>query len=67
MKEQTLRIPGATLYYEMRGAGPVLVLIAAGSSDAGIFERLANVLANEYTVVSYDRRGNSRSPLDGPP
>jgi len=67
MKAQTLKVPGATLYYETRGSGPVLLLIAGGGTDAGVFEAVAHVLAHDYTVVTYDSRGNSRSPLDGPP
>jgi pimeloyl-ACP methyl ester carboxylesterase len=67
MKAQILQIPGATLYYESRGSGPTLVLIAGGSGDAGIFTPVAGILANEYTVATYDPRGNSRSRLDGPP
>jgi len=45
----------------------VLLLIAGGGTDAGIFEGVARFLAHDYTVVTYDPRGNSRSPLDGPP
>src|SRR5258708_3069400 len=67
MKAQTLQLKGATLYYETRGSGPVLLLIAGGASDAGVFEDVASFLAHDYTVVTYDPRGNSRSPLDGPP
>ena len=67
MKAQTLKVPGATLYYEIRGSGPVLLLIAGGGTDAGVFEGVASLLAHDYTVVTYDPRGNSRSPLDGPP
>jgi pimeloyl-ACP methyl ester carboxylesterase len=67
MKAQTLKVPGATLYYETRGSGPVLLLIAGGGTDAGVFEDVAGFLAHNYTVVTYDPRGNSRSPLDGPP
>jgi pimeloyl-ACP methyl ester carboxylesterase len=67
MKAQTLKVPGATLYYETRGAGLVLLLIAGGGTDAGVFEEVASLLAHDYTVVSYDPRGNSRSPLYGPP
>jgi pimeloyl-ACP methyl ester carboxylesterase len=63
----TLTVPGATLYYEVRGAGPVLLLIPGGNGDAGPFERVANALAGRYTVASYDRRGFSRSPLNEPP
>jgi pimeloyl-ACP methyl ester carboxylesterase len=66
MKEQILQLKGATLYYETRGSGPVLLLIAGGAADAGVFEDVARVLAHDYTVVTYDPRGNSRSPLKGP-
>ncbi|MFI6688851.1 alpha/beta fold hydrolase [Streptomyces sp. NPDC050485] len=62
----TLKVPGATLRYEVRGTGPVLLLIAGGGGDAGIFEPVADALADRYTVVTYDPRGHSRSPLDGP-
>ncbi|MET9365887.1 alpha/beta hydrolase [Streptomyces sp. NPDC006632] len=61
----TLEVPGATLRYEVRGAGPVLLLIVGGGGDAGIFEPVADALADRYTVVTYDPRGHSRSPLDG--
>jgi pimeloyl-ACP methyl ester carboxylesterase len=67
MKAQMLQTHGATLFYEMRGSGPTLLMIAGGNGDAGIFERVAGVLANQYTVVTYDPRGNSCSRLDGPP
>jgi pimeloyl-ACP methyl ester carboxylesterase len=63
----TLKVPGATLYYEVRGTGPVLLLICGGIYDAAGYAGLANQLADRFTVVTYDRRGNSRSPLDGPP
>lgn len=62
-----LRVPGAQLYYEVQGSGPVLLLIPGGPADAGIFSPLAALLADKYTVVRYDPRGNSRSVLDGPP
>lgn len=62
----TLKVPGATLYYEVRGSGPVLLLICGGVYDAAGYADFAEHLADRYTVVTYDRRGNSRSPLDGP-
>ncbi|WP_201298159.1 alpha/beta fold hydrolase [Nocardia sp. CY41] len=65
--QQTLAVPGATLYYEQRGAGPLLLLIPGGNGDAGTFDAIAERLADRYTVVSYDRRGFTRSPLDGLP
>src|SRR6476620_5856844 len=67
MKTDTLTVPGATLYYEVRGAGPTLLLICGGVYDAAGYAGLAGQLADRYTVVTYDRRGNSRSPLDSPP
>src|SRR5262249_59794224 len=66
-KSNTLRVPGAALYYEVGGSGPVLLLICGGVYDAAGYAALAERLAGRYTVVTYDRRGNSRSPLDGPP
>src|SRR5262245_20014708 len=30
--------------------------------DAGLFSRVAERLADEFTLITYDRRGNSRSP-----
>ena len=35
--EQTLRVPGAEIAYALAGAGPVLLLIPGGASDAVIF------------------------------
>ena len=67
MEAHTLDAPGATLHFEVRGSGPVLLLICGGIYDAAAYAGLAGRLADRYTVVSYDRRGNSRSPLDGPP
>jgi pimeloyl-ACP methyl ester carboxylesterase len=53
----------AGLYVEVRGDGPPLLLIPGGNGDAGPYERVATTLAQRYTVISYDRRGFSRSPL----
>ncbi|XIE79363.1 alpha/beta fold hydrolase [Streptomyces sp. SBR177] len=60
-----LKVPGATLRHESRGSGPVLLLVPGGAGDAGMFEGMADLLADAgHTVVSYDQRGLSRSPLD---
>ncbi|MDT0446513.1 alpha/beta fold hydrolase [Streptomyces johnsoniae] len=61
-----LRVPGARLYYEIRGCGHPLLMIHGGQLDAGSFAAIAPVLADQYTVITYDRRGNSRSRLHGP-
>jgi pimeloyl-ACP methyl ester carboxylesterase len=64
-KPATLKVPGATLYYEVRGSGPTLLIIAGGPQDAGVFAELSQLLADRYTVLAYDPRGNSRSSFDG--
>ncbi|MCZ0983652.1 alpha/beta hydrolase [Streptomyces diastatochromogenes] len=64
---ENLEVPGATLHYEVSGQGPVLLMICGGPTDAAIYGGLAEVLAEEYTVVRYDPRGNSRSALTGAP
>jgi pimeloyl-ACP methyl ester carboxylesterase len=50
------------LYHEVRGDGPTLLLITGGSGDADEWGRVAPALAKDFTVVTYDRRGSSRSP-----
>lgn len=62
----SLRVNGATLHYEVRGHGPLLLLIPGGTGGAAAFAGIADGLAAEYTVVAYDPRGMSRSPLDDP-
>jgi pimeloyl-ACP methyl ester carboxylesterase len=61
-----LNARGAKLYYEVRGAGPTLLLICGGPTDADHFADLADLLAERYTVVTFDPRGNSRSEVDDP-
>jgi pimeloyl-ACP methyl ester carboxylesterase len=62
-----LQVPGARLHVEVQGFGPVLLLIPGGAGDAGAFAGIAPLLVGSYTVVAYDPRGTSRSPLHGPP
>lgn len=58
--------PGARLYYEYSGSGPVLLLIPGGMVDAGGFAPIIGPLEDHYTVVRYDPRGISRSRLETP-
>lgn len=62
-----LKVPGATLHYEVQGSGPVLLLIPGGPADAGGFASIKDALSDRYTVVTYDPRGLSCSPLDSEP
>lgn len=58
VKAATVSVNGAEIYHEVRGSGPPVLFIQGATGDGGTFERLAD----EFTVVTYDRRGNSRSP-----
>lgn len=62
-----LAVPGASLHFELRGSGPVLMFVPSGNGDAAPFGPVADLMADGWTVLTYDRRGFSRSPLDGPP
>jgi hypothetical protein len=62
VQDGTVRVAGAELYCERRGAGPAVLCVTGASGDAGVLAGLADRLAEDYTVVTYDRRGSSRSP-----
>ncbi|MEU7144191.1 alpha/beta hydrolase [Nocardia sp. NPDC046473] len=64
MRSDTLKVPGATLYYEVRGTGPVLLLLPGSGGDAAVFDPIVDPLADHFTVVTLDPRGYSRSTLD---
>src|SRR5215208_7326250 len=61
-KGSLLEVNGANIYHEMRGSGPSVLFVAGATGDGGHFDRVAEILSDEFTVVTYDRRGNSRSP-----
>ncbi|GLY65998.1 alpha/beta fold hydrolase [Amycolatopsis taiwanensis] len=59
-----VRTSGARLHTEKTGQGPALVLIPGGGGDAEMYGDIVPPLAKRFTVITLDRRGNSRSPLD---
>ena len=61
----SLEVPGARLYYEVQGAGPVLMLVGHPMGSSG-FAALVPLLAEDFTVVTYDPRGFFRSTIDDP-
>jgi pimeloyl-ACP methyl ester carboxylesterase len=61
----TLEVPGARLHYELRGEGPLVVLVGA-PMDATSFAPLADLLAVDHTVLTSDPRGINRSPVEDP-
>jgi len=56
-----VEIDGARIYYEERGTGPAMLLIAGTGGHTGTFSELAPILAKTHRVVSYDRRAFSRT------
>lgn len=62
---RNLAVPGATLHYEVRGSGPVLAVIGSPMT-ASEFALVADALAADHTVVTYDPRGLGASPIDDP-
>lgn len=61
----TLSTPDGRLSYEVRGEGPLLLLMGAPMAAAH-FAPLADALAGDRTVVTHDPRGISGSTLDDP-
>jgi len=57
---------GARLYFEVQGSGQPLVLIHGSGGDTESHADVMTLLAEHYTVVTYDRRGNGRSILSDP-
>lgn len=60
-----LEVPGAILHYQVTGQGPLLLTVSGGNGALDIWYPLTQFLKSSFTVVSYDRRGFSRSVLIG--
>jgi pimeloyl-ACP methyl ester carboxylesterase len=52
---------GTTIAYDRLGSGPAVVLVCGGSVDRMSNAALAQVLATDFTVYNYDRRGRGDS------
>ena len=61
VSKQFVHANGTDLYCEVRGNGPAVLFISGATGDAGHFEKVAE-RADEFMTITYDRRGNSRSP-----
>ena len=57
---------GDNLYYEVRGQGPPLLMIPPAGGDGWQYSFVADILADEYKVITYDRRANARSTMNDP-
>jgi pimeloyl-ACP methyl ester carboxylesterase len=56
-----IQVNDVELYYEESGAGDPLVLVHGGWGDHHVWDAVAPTLAESFQVVTYDRRGHSRS------
>ncbi|WP_019926341.1 alpha/beta fold hydrolase [Nocardia sp. BMG111209] len=61
----TLAIPDGTLYYELRGSGPLIALVGSPMHTAP-FAPVADALATDHTVLTTDPRGHFGSVLADP-
>jgi len=52
---------GTTIAYEQSGTGPAIILVGALLSTHSDLAKLAALLAPNYTVINYDRRGRGQS------
>jgi pimeloyl-ACP methyl ester carboxylesterase len=50
-------VNGTRLFYQVKGAGPPIVLIHGGQLDSRMWDDQLDVLAKHFTVVRYDVRG----------
>lgn len=57
----TLEVADGTLYYEVHGAGPLVVLLHGGGLDSRMWDQQVPVLSRSYRVVTVDARGHGRS------
>lgn len=60
---QRLDVPGGHLYYEVRGSGPLLLVIGQPMTSMP-FGPMADLLAEHHTVVTYDPHGLGQSTVD---
>jgi len=62
IKTFTTHANGMDFHCEMMGQGPTVVLVPDGSNDCGPDEKMMAYLSDEFTVLTFDPRGGSRSP-----
>jgi pimeloyl-ACP methyl ester carboxylesterase len=63
----TTSADGTTIAYDVRGTGPVVVVVGGAFNDRGSAADLAGALADDgFTAVSYDRRGRGGSGNTAP-
>jgi len=56
-------MPRNTLYYQVNGSGPAVVLISGLGGLAEFWQPIVRTLVQSYTVVTFDHPGIGKSPL----
>jgi pimeloyl-ACP methyl ester carboxylesterase len=64
-RQHHLDVADGTVYYEVRGSGPLL-LVVGQPMTSGPFAPVADLLAEDHTVVTYDPHGLGQSVTDEP-
>lgn len=59
-------VDGDDLFYEVRGSGEPLLMIPPGGGDGWQYARVAELLADRFRVIAFDRRANGRSTMNAP-
>ena len=57
----TIEINGCAIHHELHGDGDPLVLVHGGWTDADSWRFVLPALSDSFRVLTYDRRGHSRS------
>lgn len=66
VKSGRVTTEGDDLYYEVRGQGQPLLMIPPAGGDGDFYAAVADILCDEYKVITYDRRANARSTMNDP-
>ena len=58
---ETMRVDAGTIFYEVRGKGPAIVLLHGGFGDCRMWNEQFDALAKDFQVVRYDQPGFGQS------
>lgn len=66
VKSARIATEGDELFYEIRGKGQPVILIPPAGGDGWHYAKVAEILAGEYKIITFDRRANARSTMNDP-
>ncbi len=58
-----VEVNGASIAYEVAGAGHPLILVHAGIADRQMWDEQFDIFAQHYRVIRYDMRGYGQTPM----